>query len=269
MIAKTKEKYIDNKYKDEDRQVLQEITLYLKSLYQRYRIDVSDKGHKVIMGGLNTEEETNDLYMNMQKIKTFLQIKGRKHLLRGLDGMEQLQEDLKFRFLKMNNHLDILEKQNQTLIDVNKEVNSKILGRIKTVAFDTANIKTERVHTKEEIFETIEKELATLEGNALEEKTNLEEQLSEMRAQSKVQQLQIMEFEREKEDPREYADKGVQLQIENLMEFKEADDLANFHSNLNMFIADGKAQSVDWVEVLITDICSSKLIADYRDYKSK
>jgi hypothetical protein len=51
MIAKTKEKYIDNKYKDEDRQVLQEITQFLKNLYQRYRIDVSNKGHKVFMGG--------------------------------------------------------------------------------------------------------------------------------------------------------------------------------------------------------------------------
>ena len=94
--------------------------------------------------------------MNMQKIKTFLQIKGRKHLLRSLDGMEQLQEDLKFRFLRMNNHLDALENQNKTLSKVNEEVNDKILKRIKTVAFDTATIQTERVHTKDEIFEAIE-----------------------------------------------------------------------------------------------------------------
>ena len=240
MILKTKEKYIDNKYKDEDRQVLQEITSYLKQLYQRYRIDVSDKGHKVIMGGLNTAQESNTLYMNMQKIKTFLQIKGRKHLLKGLDGIEHLQEDLKFRFMKMNNHLDTLEKQNKILKAVNSEVNQKILTRIKTVAFDTANIKTERVHTKDEIFEAIDKELKTMEGNALEERKNLEQQLSDLRSQNKVLQLEVLEYEREKEDPREYADKGVQLQIENLMDFKEVDDIANFHNNLNMFIADGK-----------------------------
>lgn len=269
MIAKAKEKYIDNKYKDEDRQVIQEITSFLKNLYQRYRIDVTDKGHKVVMGGLNSEELSKELYMNMQKTKTFLSIKGRKQLLRGLDGIEQLQEDLKFRFLKMNNHLDSLEKQNKALEEVNEEVNEKILKRIKTVAFDTANIKTERVHTKEEVFKAINKELTTMQENTNEERKQLEDQISELRSQNKVYQLEILEYEKEKEDPKEYVDKGVQLQIENLMDFKEVDDITNYHTNLNMFIADGKGQNVEWVQAVITDICCSKMMADYWDFREK
>ena len=108
-----------------------------------------------------------------------------------------------------------------------------------------------------------------MDQHTQEERKQLEDQLSELKSQSKVQQLQIMEYEREKEDPREYADKGVQLQIENLMDFKEVDDITNFHNNLNMFIADGKGQSIEWVNAIITDICCSKMMADYWDFRSK
>lgn len=51
------------------------------------------------------------------------------------------------------------------------------------------------------------------------------------------------------------------------MDYKEPDDLEHFKSNLNTFIACGKLQSIEWVNAVITDIFSSKLIADYRDFK--
>ena len=77
-----------------------------------------------------------------------------------------------------------------------------------------------------------------------------------------------MEFEKEKEDPKVYKDVGVQQELESLMGFTKGDDITNFYENLNMFIAEGKSQPLEWVNVVITDICSSKLIADYRDFKS-
>jgi hypothetical protein len=52
------------------------------------------------------------------------------------------------------------------------------------------------------------------------------------------------------------------------MDFKEPDDLEHLKFNLNTFIACGKLQSTEWVNSVITDVISSKLIADYRDYKA-
>lgn len=144
LVEQTKNKILDNKYQDEDRQVINKVTDYLKNLYKRYRIDVTDKGYRVFMGGLNDEEESKSLFMKNERFKTFLKIKQRNELVQGLKSLENLQDDLKHRFLKMNNRLDEYENKNETLIKVNKQINSDILKRIEKVKEETSGIKAER-----------------------------------------------------------------------------------------------------------------------------
>ena len=221
------------------------------------------------MGGLNSEEESNQLFMNMQKIKTFLQIKGRKLLLKSIYSLEKLQNDLKTRFIALQDHLSVLEKQKNDLLVINEDINSQIMGRINNIAQETKNIQIERVKSKDEIFLVIEKELKCMQDNATEERKQLETQLGEIKVQNKVLNVQLANYAEKATEKRVFVDKGVQLQIENLIEAKDTDDINIFHKNLRMFVAEGKIQSSEWALALITDISSCKLIADYRDYKSK
>lgn len=59
---------------------------------------MTSKSLKVELGVLNSEADANELAINIQKIKTFLLIKDRKKLLKSIDGVESLLEDIKERF---------------------------------------------------------------------------------------------------------------------------------------------------------------------------
>lgn len=78
--------------------MIEEITALFSHIYQRFRLDVTSKSLKVELGVLNSEADANELAINIQKIKTFLLIKDRKKLLKSIDGVESLLEDIKERF---------------------------------------------------------------------------------------------------------------------------------------------------------------------------
>ena len=96
---------------------------------------------------------------------------------------------------------------------------------------------------------------------------DLQEQLDHYKAQCRHQQARITQLEKEFCDEKEYLDKGVQLQLEDLDDFKVNDEIENYENNLNMFILEGAALDEDWATVIITDIISKKAIRDYNDYK--
>lgn len=143
-MEQTKNNILDNKYQDEDRQVINKFTEYLRTLYLRYRIDVTDKSYRVYMGGPNSEEENKQLFMKNERVKTFLQIKQRNELVGALKGVENLMDDLKHRFFKMNSRLDELEKQNEMLNRVIKEIDDGMVKRVEKIEMETSGIKKER-----------------------------------------------------------------------------------------------------------------------------
>lgn len=143
-MEQTKNNILDNKYQDEDRQVINKMGEYMRTLYKRYRIDVTDKGDRVFMGGLNTKEESKSLFMKNERVKTFLEIKQRSELVQSLKNVENLMEDLKFRFLKMNSKLDEIEQKNDILNKVNGNMNEELLKKIEKIRDETSGIKAER-----------------------------------------------------------------------------------------------------------------------------
>lgn len=89
-------------------------------------------------------------------------IKDRKKLLRSIDGVQALLEDIKERFSKINQHVDFIENQNKLLTAVNTEVTSKVIAKIQDLNLETLDIKTDRVHSKDEMFEIINKEIRVM-----------------------------------------------------------------------------------------------------------
>jgi len=91
-----------------------------------------------------------------------LLIKDRKNLLRSIDGVQALLEDIKERFSKINQHVDFIENQNKLLTAVNTEVTSKVIAKIQDLNLETLDIKTDRVHSKDEMFKIISKEIKVM-----------------------------------------------------------------------------------------------------------
>lgn len=89
-------------------------------------------------------------------------IKDRKKLLRSIDGVQALLEDIKERFSKINQRVDFIENQNKLLTAVNTEVTSKVIAKIQDLNLETLDIKTDRVHSKDEMFEIINKEIRVM-----------------------------------------------------------------------------------------------------------
>ena len=117
------------------------------------------------------------------------------------------------------------------------------------------------------MFEIICKEINVIQENHQAELKEYEELVGNLKSDAKVLNLEIAQLKAKIKNPPEYAHKSVQLQVENLLDFKEPDDLDHLNSNLNTFIACGKLQTTEWVNAVITDLISSKLVADYKDYK--
>lgn len=105
---------------------------------------------------------------------------------------------------------------------------------------ETLEIKTDRVHTKDEMFEIINKEISVMQEAHQSELKEFEELVGNLKGEAKVLNLEIAQLKSKIKNPPEYAHKSVQLQVENLLDFKEPDDLEHLKSNLNTFIACGK-----------------------------
>ena len=96
------------------------------------------------MGGLNSKEQTKAIFMNIERIKTFLTIKKRFKMLKALQDVENLSEDLKFRFGKINNKYDELIKKNEGIEKINDRINQTIMQRVSQVAKESMKIQEER-----------------------------------------------------------------------------------------------------------------------------
>lgn len=82
--------------------------------------------------------------MEIQRIKTFVQVKKRRELVRAMGNLTELNKAMKVRFNWLNSRVEELEKNNEMLKKVNQEINDTIINRIKSVEFESNQIKAER-----------------------------------------------------------------------------------------------------------------------------
>lgn len=71
------------------------------------------------------------------------------------------------------------------------------------------------------------------------------------------------------EKPNSSEDKGTQLCLVDLGISKVSDDLTSLMTTPAMFVAGGSLVDRAWVELMITDILSSKLRADYLNSRDR
>lgn len=76
-----------------------------------------------------------------------------------------------------------------------------------------------------------------------------------------------MELEQEKRQDKVMCDKGTQLQLENIMNFQNFDEIKNWKGSLNTFIMDGRDLGEEFGNVLISQICSEKVVIDWFEHK--
>lgn len=101
------------------------------------------------------------------------------------------------------------------------------------------------------------------------EKAGLVDMINDLRGQNRDYKKENLRLGKLEKNTIETKDIGIQLKLEDLSDFSENDDIRNYHENLNAFIIEGKKQDSEWATLIITDILSSKLIADYKDYKNR
>lgn len=163
------------------------------------------------MGGENSYEMKQELFMKMERIKTFLSIKQRPEIKKKLLEIENLFEDINFRFLKINNHVGEVERAKETALKVNHDLNTQILKRVDMVAQQTNGIRIERIHTKEELFDDITNEMKGIQEAHAARVNDLEEQLKITRNQSKVHYKDYLNLKTEMEREKVMCSQGTQL----------------------------------------------------------
>lgn len=207
--------------------------------------------------------------MKMERIKTFLSIKQRPEIKKKLLEIENLFEDINFRFLKINNHVGEVERAKETALKVNHDLNTQILKRVDMVAQQTNGIRIERIHTKEELFDDITNEMKGIQEAHAARVNDLEEQLKITRNQSKVHYKDYLNLKTEMEREKVMCSQGTQLQLENIIDFTSFDEIENWNSSLNNFIIEGRDLGVEWGNVIISDIISSKLVSEWESHQKR
>lgn len=132
----------------------------------------------MILGEGNTSEDVQELFIQMERIKAFLQLKKRQPVIKKLKAIDSLFEDINFRSQKSNSKIELLERSKSTSEKANEEVYLQIIKRINSVAEQTGAVRTERVHTKAELFEAISREVDEMEKNSQGKIKQLTEQLN-------------------------------------------------------------------------------------------
>jgi hypothetical protein len=94
----------------------------------------------------------------------------------------------------------------------------------------------------------------------------LEEQLAYFKKQSRHHHAEWLFLKTEMEREKEMCDKETQLHVENIIDFNNFDELVNWNSSLNNFIIEGRDMGQEWANVLISDITSVKIVADWFDH---
>lgn len=116
------------------------------------------------------------------------------------------------------------------------------------------------------MFEIVNKEIEVMRKDHSKIKTNLSDQVFELKQKLKEQRSELRRYEKLSLKDKHFEEKGIQLQLEDLNDFQKVDEIDNYQNKINSFIIEGKIQSDAWVNVLITDITSSKIIHDYINY---
>lgn len=116
------------------------------------------------------------------------------------------------------------------------------------------------------MFQLINKEIEVMNKDHSKIKTTLSDQVYDLRQKIKEQRLELGRFEKLKMKDKEMVEKGIQLQLEDLNEFDVLDEINDYKNKINTFIVEGKSQPEEWVNVIITDICGSKIMDDYFNY---
>ena len=188
-------------------------------MYPVFKFQVKTKDAKVILGEGNTTEDLQELFIQAERIKAFLHLRKRSPIIKKLLAIDNLFEDIKFRCQNANSKIELLERSKLTIEKTNDEVYSKIIQRINSVAEQTGVVKTERIHTKAELFEAINKEIEIMENTSQAKIKQLTEQLTLIKKQYRDSYSRCMELEQEKSQEKVLCDKGTQLQLENIMNF--------------------------------------------------
>lgn len=63
--------------------------------------------------------------------------------------------------------------------------------------------------------------------------------------------------------------RAVQFSVRDVFDIPEVTDIQAYFESVNSFIVGGQIKNVEWAIVLISDIFSQKLWADYNDFKQK
>ena len=81
----------------------------------------------MILGEGNTSDDVQEIFIRMERIKAFLQLKKRQPVIKRLKAIDSLFEDISFRCQKSNSKIELLERSKSTTEKVNDEVYQKII----------------------------------------------------------------------------------------------------------------------------------------------
>jgi hypothetical protein len=121
------------------------------------------------------------------------------------------------------------------------------------------------------VFSQVEEEFKTLKENYTQELNELKTENAELQKtnQNLNQEIKVL---REKQTIKVLTnDVKIQacLDVEDKTLASSMEEVKCYYENINYFIAGGSLRTIDWAHLLINDIYSSKLYADFEDIKYK
>lgn len=126
-----------------------------------------------------------------------------------------------------------------------------------------------RVLTKDDVYEMIREEYKVIKETNEGTVTQLEVMITDLKIKLTEANREIIRLTKEKEKKVVWEDKGVQFSVWDVTTAHETEELATYNENINSFIVGGQKKPKEWVLSVISDVLSSKMLADYSDFNHR
>ena len=114
----------------------------------------------------------------------------------------------------------------------------------------------------------IDDELTTIIKTGDDTRASMQQKINKLEHQIHALRLDLHKYDKDAEKPKDKKDCGTQLNLVELGIEKMPDLISQVHECPNMFLSGGRVHSVEWTFILISDILSSKMKADFIDSKN-
>jgi len=248
--------YLENAQLDDDRQVIAETITYLNALHALY-------SRSAVVSSASVTGPSPQI--TLQKSATILRLKHRPSLLSSLSSLQGLLSSYSSHISSQSSELSTLSQRLSSQSSLSSYLSS-LSSRIEAVQLSSKDIEQERVLTKEELFDTVLREVQREIDAGWHEARKAEEMLEKELRSNAARNIDSRNDIKEKNKRTKVSEVATQVFIGEGGE-EAVDDISNYFGNTNLFVAEGNVGSTEWASLLTADILGYKMRNDYLDHQ--